>query len=367
MIRHVHLWLGSYVRDEFRFRGVLPKGKIIDLLFCVADHYEPLWQTDSETVGDRRVDIWSDRFPKLAARHRDADGRGPVHSFFFAAEQFRPKWIEALAGFADNGLGEVEIHLHHGHDTREGLKAKLLAFQESLSGWRLLSSERGSRQARYGFIHGDWALANSGPGDDTCGVDDELEVLIETGCYGDFTFPSAPSETQIPTINRIFFADPKKKGPKPHARGIEASVGRFRPDDFMLFAGPLGLDWERRKFGLLPRIENGDLSAGNPPHPRRIPLWLKHSARVAGRPEWRFIKLYTHGCAERNHEALLGGAMDSLLDELEGRYNDGKRFRLHYVSAREMHNIARAAMDGKGGDAGEYRDYQLVPRWRKPA
>jgi hypothetical protein len=47
--------------------------------------------------------------------------------------------------------------------------------------------------------------------------------------------------------------------------------------------------------------------------------------------------------------------------ELTTRYNDGRRWRLHYVTAREMYNVAIAAMDGKSGDPGAYRDYELPP------
>jgi hypothetical protein len=47
--------------------------------------------------------------------------------------------------------------------------------------------------------------------------------------------------------------------------------------------------------------------------------------------------------------------------ELTSRFNDGERWRLHYVTAREMYNIAIAAMDGKEGDPGAYRDYLLAP------
>jgi hypothetical protein len=46
---------------------------------------------------------------------------------------------------------------------------------------------------------------------------------------------------------------------------------------------------------------------------------------------------------------------------LGARYNDGRDWKLHYVSAREMFNVARAAMDGKGGDPSAYFDYE-VPR-----
>ena len=50
-----------------------------------------------------------------------------------------------------------------------------------------------------------------------------------------------------------------------------------------------------------------------------------------------------------------------LHEELTRNYNDGKEWILHYVTAREMYNIAIAAMEGKSGDPNEYRDYRLTP------
>jgi hypothetical protein len=364
MIRNVHLWLPSYLRDRLQRREPAD-GKTVDLLVCVADHYEPLWSDCSDAQASRRVNSWVERYPLLARRHKDADGRSPVHTFFFPSEQYQRGWLERLRELCRESLAEVEVHIHHGHDNRKRLKEKLLRFVSELSSLDLLSTERGSGVSRYAFIHGDWALANSGLNSMTCGVPDELEVLAETGCYADLTFPSAPSATQIPTVNRLFFVDPKTTGPRPHAMGVEAEVGGFRPDHLLLIEGPLGLDWHHRKFGVLPRIENGDLDAGNPPHPRRIPIWLRSFVHVKGRPEWRFVKLYAHGAVERNQGPLLGEEMDGLFSCLERDFNDGRRFRLHYVSARELYNIARAAMDGKEGNAGDYRDYVLIPRWRK--
>ena len=44
---------------------------------------------------------------------------------------------------------------------------------------------------------------------------------------------------------------------------------------------------------------------------------------------------------------------------LERNYNDGVRYKLHYVTAREAYNIVRAAEDGKTGDPDAYRDYDI--------
>jgi hypothetical protein len=82
---------------------------------------------------------------------------------------------------------------------------------------------------------------------------------------------------------------------------------------------------------------------------------------VAGRPDWVFVKLYTHGCKEANWSALFGPAMESLHRCLCRRYNDGRPYRLHYVTAREMYNIIKAAEHGLTGDPGEYRDFVVMP------
>jgi hypothetical protein len=47
-----------------------------------------------------------------------------------------------------------------------------------------------------------------------------------------------------------------------------------------------------------------------------------------------------------------------LLEALELSEHTGQ-FKLHFASAREMFNIAMAAIDGREGDPGLYRDYRL--------
>ena len=56
----------------------------------------------------------------------------------------------------------------------------------------------------------------------------------------------------------------------------------------MIIQGPLALNWRRRKWGFLPRLENGAITAEDPPTPRRIELWSRQDIHVAGRPEWVF-------------------------------------------------------------------------------
>lgn len=65
-------------------------------------------------------------------------------------------------------------------------------------------------------------------------------------------------------------------------------------------------------------------------------------------------------------DTLLGAPMDAMHTHLEGAYNDGQRHVLHYVTAREMYNIIKAAEAGKGGNPGDWRDF-VLPRPGAPA
>jgi hypothetical protein len=50
--------------------------------------------------------------------------------------------------------------------------------------------------------------------------------------------------------------------------------------------------------------------------------------------------------------------MDEMLSYLESAYNDGKAHCLHYVTARQMYNIIKAAESGLHGNPGLYREYE---------
>ena len=82
---------------------------------------------------------------------------------------------------------------------------------------------------------------------------------------------------------------------------------------------------------------------------------------VEGRPEWVFVKLHTHGAPDKEAASMLGEGGHSLHRILTTRYNDGRSWKLHYVTAREMYNIAMAAMHGHSGDPNDYRDHVLSP------
>lgn len=356
MLRAMNLWLPAYLRQ----RSWKPSPeKVTDLLVCVCDHFEPFHDTDKNGAMER-MELWNEAYPKLVQEFKDHDGVGPRHTFFYPIEQYDGEVLTALQTLCARSGGEVEVHLHHHDDTESGLRQKLAQGIKDFQKHGFLSKDAEGKPV-YGFIHGNWSLDNSHPEGRNCGVNNELTVLKETGCYADFTMPSAPHPTQTRIINSVYYAK-DTPAPKSHDQGVLVRAGAggktTGTNDLLLVQGPLGLNWERRKYGILPRIENADLTGANPPRMDRLRLWMRLGVHVAGRPEWLFIKLHTHGAIPRNSGMLLGEPMRQFHQALLKQYNEGRQFRVHYVSAREMVNILHAAEDGYAGNPGEYRDYR---------
>jgi hypothetical protein len=356
--RNMQIWLGSYLR---RPRPRPMRGPI-HVMFCFVDHYEPMWGKPDLEAERRRVDRWCRDYPVLAARHRDADGRPPQHGFFYPEEEYRKEHLDKIAALCAAGYGEIEIHLHHDNDTEANFRATITRFNELLHREHgALSRDPRSGEPRFAFIHGNWCLDNSRPDGRWCGLNNELILLRELGCYADFTLPSAPSDTQTSTVNSIYYATDDPVRPKSHDRGTPVRVGGQPEGDLMIVQGPLGLNWRERHRGLVPRVENADIRRSYPPTTARVDAWVHAGVHVEGRPEWVFVKVHTHGTQEEDIDTLLGEPIDAMHRYLESRYNDGKNFVLHYVTAREVYNIVKAAEAGKDGDPNDFRDYLLPP------
>lgn len=358
--KNAFIWIGAYLRK--RRTSDLPSESLVHVMFCFVDHFEPKWGRPSTTVEQSRVASWCTRYSQMASRHIDADGVNPQHTFFYPEEEYEVEHLDRIAELCRQGFGEIEVHLHHDHDTADGLTAKINQFCNVLHRRHgALSRLEGDSRLRFGFIHGNWALDNSRGDGRWCGVNDEIQVLGRLGCYADFTLPSAPSDTQTRKINSIYYVTDDPKRPKSHDAGIDVESGRAASGDLMIIQGPLALNWARRKWGLMPRIENSDVRASNPPTGDRIDLWVRQHIHVKGRPDWVFIKVHTHGAQEGDMETLLGERADFMHNYLERNYNDGKKYALHYVTAREMFNIVKAAEEGCSGNPSRFRDH-VIPR-----
>lgn len=363
--RDLDRWLVPYLVQSFGRRGPKPGGKV-HVFLCIADHFEPARGGASPAQALRRVQRWVNDYPLLFGQFRDSDGRPPRHTFFYPLEQYTPEHLDALAELCRQGFGEVEVHLHHDGDAPEGLRRRLIAYKELLADRHgLLPKVEATGEVVYAFIHGNWALDNSRPDGQNCGVNNELDILRETGCYADFTMPSAPDPTQTRIINSIYYAIDDPTQPRSHDKGVTAAVGVEPPEALMLIQGPLVLDWRRRKWGVFPRIENGCIQSNQPAGIERLPAWLKAGVQVKGRPDWYFLKLHSHGAPEWNARVALGEPMVRFHRDLNRQAQENPDFHFHYVTCREMYNLVRAAEAGWRGSVDEAREYQLVwTDWR---
>lgn len=364
MLKNIHLWLGSYIKnsiDKLKILNENLKFGNVSILFSICDHYEPYWNNKDNTVAYNRVKRWMDDYQRIASDHKDFLGNSPKHCFFYPAEEYQKPLLNMLSEICRNGFGETEIHLHHHNDTSENLKKTLVDFKKVLSEEHgLLSIDKKNKDIKYGFIHGNWALDNSRPDGCYCGVNDEISVLQETGCYADFTMPSAPSDTQTRTINSIYYAvdDPLK--PKSHDTGKLSKAGLVDQPGLLCIQGPLGFNYRWRKFGIIPRIENGYVSDEIPVTSHRIDNWINTRVHVSGRPDIIFIKLYTHGTQENVMDFLFDrGSLNSVFNCLETVCLENPQYRLYYASARQMYNVVKGLENNPHAATEQVLDYEL--------
>jgi len=358
--KNIHIWIFSYLKEYFK-RKLKPNSRnCTHIMFCLVDHFEPKRGNVNREKEIERVSMWIQRYSRLLKTHKDWEEIPPKYTFFYPIDECSLEVMDILSKIHKKGWGEVEIHLHHNGDTPSSLKEKLEYGKEIFSRYGFLSKNKFTGEIGYAFVHGNWALDNSRKDGKWCGVNNELEILKETGCFADFTLPSWPSETQTKKINSIYYAK-DTPDPKSHNVGRDVEAGKRPWGDLMLIQGPLALNWKRRKWGIFPKVENGEISSINLPTTERIDLWIKQRISVKGKPDWIFVKVYTHGVRDDNLKEEFFKGLDSMFSYLEKKYNDGSKFRLHYVTAREMYNIIKAAEAGKKGNPSQYRDYIFEP------
>jgi hypothetical protein len=357
-------WFPTYVWQRAIRR--LPIGRL-HLVIAVADHFEPsIIPHDGSARAsyhdqESRLERWSREYPTTFDAWRDNEERPFVHTYFYPAEQYEKGLLQRLSSLCRAGWGEIETHLHHGTknpDTEENTRRELVKFRDLIANDHGgLSYLDGRGMPRYAFVHGNYALANSADGRN-CGVDSEIQVLSETGCYADFTLPPGPyARTHVPKINSLYECSQPLNRRRAHHSGRDLKHGRPPRIFPLIIEGPLMLRFVRPG-GRLIQLENGNLTSKNPPDLHRLKLWKRASIAVKGRPDWLFIKLQCHGMDPRDHDVMLGETMRRFLRELV----EGARERseiLHFVTAREMVNIILAACDGREGNPGDYRDYRL--------
>ena len=139
--------------------------------------------------------------------------------------------------------------------------------------------------------------------------------------------------------------------------GDSAATGKEPSDD----SGAAGFRLARKKWKLFPKIENACLQRSQPPDKTRLDNWLRAGVTIRTKPHLRFVKLHTHGVNEPNQDVLLGEPMVRFHEVLQERANRNPLFRFHYVTAREMANIALAAECGWDVTIQDARSFRYNP------
>lgn len=330
--RNAQIWAAPYFAGSVE-RVFAPKPKRIWLTIC--DHYEPLWRKPDSATANARVAAWAEQWPRIAESVRDSAGRPAQYTFFFPQEEYRPEFLKPLAEMTRAGIGDVEIHLHHDGEGKEDFIDRMTGFMRTLEEEHGLLRRREGR-VQFGFIHGNWALDNSRPDGRWCGLNDEITILRDLGCYADFTMPSGSEATQSRKLNRIYWATDDPQKPKSYDSGVDLVPGGDAAGDLLMIPGPFGLRWAER---LVPRIEFGDLSYSDPPTRYRARRWLQLAPRIE---RDLFLKLHTHGCQERNLNLLLQqGGLRNLFGWLkdEAQKNNAE---IYFATAWQMYQAVEA-------------------------
>jgi hypothetical protein len=334
--RNAQIWLPGYLRSLRRAK--FDDSQPVRVFVAIADHFEPLRGDAGLVKGLERVEPWRKLWPEIAQRHRDAMGRPAQYTFFYPEEEYRPALLEPLAEMVHAGFGDVEIHLHHDGEGEQNFIDRISSFKEALFNRHGLLRMDDSGRVIFGFIHGNWALDNSRPDGRWCGLNNEITLLRELGCYADFTMPSAPSPTQARQVNAIYWAvdDPAK--PKSYDSGppVSPDPNSGHQGGLLMIPGPLALNWKERSRGIAPRLEVGELAAHNPVTPERVRLWLDYAPRVGNNI---LVKLFAHGAWEANANALLAGDLDRTLLILESATAQ-RGWQLHFSTASELADVA---------------------------
>ena len=334
--RNPHVWLPGYLKAK----RATPAGAPKRAWLAIADHYEPGWNHVDRETELRRVKAWTDAWPEIATRHRDTTGKPAQYTFFYPEDQYRPELVDPLQRMTEMGIADVEVHIHHGGEGEQKFLERMSGFLANLQNRHGLLRRRNGKPA-FGFIHGDWVLDNSDPTGACCGLNNEITLLRDLGCYADFTLPCPHTVAQVRMVNTIYWATDDPLGPKSHDTGIPVCPGQQVLGDLMIIPGPLGINWRERTRAIAPRLETGELAGYSRPTPHRARLWLKRSPRIG---DDVFIKLYAHGAPEKNAGPMLGGDLDRVFDCMAQVCAAGGT-ELHFATTWELFNAVEAVRE----------------------
>ncbi len=210
----------------------------------------------------------------------------------------------AIRPLVVEGSHEMHLHVHHewwtrnhshfdspvsnwvnAHSTSELDQARLdLFFSLATS---LIANETGAPFDRWGFVHGNWALAGSDPR--ICQIENELGMIMRHGGFGDFTFPAGRSicDPRMETPFTCLPLDLQRAYDLPEAQAM--AIGRnsavMKPDRFFIWNSKIKADHSSLDYYYAPnrdRFKQTDLM---------VESWLANSVVIEDR---LFVKTHAH-------------------------------------------------------------------------
>lgn len=168
------------------------------------------------------------------------------------AEQAR---VESLIGeLMSHTAVEFQLHVHHEHlvgsdgnwsDLHRRIKALTDPEQDERrmhfalhNDLTALRRDTGMACERWAFIHGLWAL--NGSDRTVCQFDNEIEILMSHGCWGDFSFPAGrfhcdPTILQQPYTCRPFTAPKGYDDPRCEPIAVDVGARSLRDGRFLVW------------------------------------------------------------------------------------------------------------------------------------
>ena len=320
------------------------------LIFVMVDHYEHGGPRDKER-GTRENAIWCDKFMEISDRHLDDYGNNFRYTWFYPFDHHNGEIMERLSSMAHGGYGEVELHWHIGSKSvvnRDNFSAKLSEAIEWFQSFGALITAEDSKTA-FAYVAGVWDLDAGRGGSETHGITDQIEKLVDQGCYADFTFSTIGSPAQPSTVNSLYYVTDDPEQAKSYDTGQPSQVGTNVDNQLLIFQGPSAISW-------LGYLEYGAIEDDPRFEPHRVPKWIDANIHVHGRPEWIFVKVYSHGA--QSQDVVLAHDMDRMLASLR-EHCQQRGIKLHFMTAREAFNVIKSAEDGNQGNPEDYRDYQI--------
>lgn len=337
----LHRWLIPYIKTRSQ-RGAAKYP--VNLYVAVCNHFSPFYKGVSQEIAEHRVATWCREYPKFALQHCDSHGKYPIHTFFYNERDYNPRFMDSLCKLSKNGFADIEILACSTQGNPYNLKRRVEEFRDVLYHHHGLLEMSQQGEITFGYVHDNTHSYHTARSTDFSQLDltDRSCALKSSGCYADFSNNYAPEFAQSSFFNSIFFTAASDKTTDTQYRINLARVNHWPESDLLTIQGPLALNWQNRVFGVLPKVENGELGYYRRFTPRRVALWLNSQIYVHGAENHLFLKLHTLGAVDCNVRYLLGEmGLHCLYHELENNYNDGSDYVLHYVSAREMHGKIR--------------------------